>query len=195
MTGKNKELEWVITGGGPLVVIPSELAREWRGDSPPAGVTVPEGWLSGTDGIVTDYGRACDMDDSVSVGDYHSFWAVPVGGGRALLLDGETSTAAVPWGDGVVLLRDADVETEAQADELLAALPPDAWRESSYDLDLRDGRLFVFDAAYEGSPTAAEIAADGGVLDIPLEPGRYRVHHAAPGEPDTRIALLRLSRA
>jgi len=191
-------LECVVSQGGPLLAVPSELAGHWRGVLPPVGAAVPEGWAWGDGGVVCDYDRACDdMDDAVTVGDLVRTWSVPVGGGggRALVLDGELGTTAVPWEDGVVLLRDAPVETEAEAREIVAAVEPTAWRPSSHELDLSEGRLFVFDSAAEGAASAAGIDAEGGVLDLALKPGRYRAHYAAPGHPSgARLTLIRLTR-
>jgi hypothetical protein len=154
------ELEWVISNGGPILAIPCELAVHWRGTSPPMGVEVPAGWTWGDGGVVCDYDRACDdMEDSVLVGDSASTWSVPVAGGRALVMDGEMSTAAVAWEDGLVLLRYADVTT-----------------------------------VDEGAAIAAEIEADGGVLDVPIAPGRYRAWYATGIDPADRLTLIRLSR-
>lgn len=186
-------LRWVCSEGGPLLAIPSELASRWRGVLAPVGAAVPPGWTWGDGGVVCDYDRACDMEGTVSVGEFHSMWTVCVHGGCALLLDGETSTAALRWGEGVVLLRDVPIETEAQANEILAAVEPAAWSVLPHDLELREGRLFVFDSASEGAPTAAQIDPKGNVLDIALTPGRCRVDYAAPEHISSRLALIRLT--
>jgi len=156
---------------------------------------VPPGWTWGQGGVVCDYDRACDnMDDAVTVGDFVRSWTVPVAHGRALVLEGELSTSAVPFEDGIFLLRDAPIQTEAQAREILSAVDPSAWIASPHALDLREGRLFVFDSAWEGAPTADQIEAEGGVLDIQLKPGRYGVSYAAPAHPSgARLTLIRLS--
>jgi hypothetical protein len=189
-------LEWVVSNGGPILVIPKELASRWRGDQPPPGVAVPLGWTWGDGGVVCDYDRACDdLDDAVRPGDGFSAWSIPVDGGRALVLEGETATTAVPWADWIVLLRDAPIDSEAQARELLAAVPPGDWVPSSHELEVVDGCLFVFDAAYPGAPAADAIEADGGVLHVALAPGRYHVSYAAPAHPSgARVTLARLGR-
>lgn len=174
-----KHIECVVSGGGPIIAIPSELAQRWRGTLPPLGVTVPPGWTWGQGGILCDYDRACDdLHDVIEVGD-SSAWTVPIADGRALVLDGETSTAAVPWEDGVVLVRAPPFETEEEAREVLASITPQIWRASPHRLTLREGRLFVFDSAWEGASTSSAIGAEGGVLDIRIEPGRYGVTYAA----------------
>lgn len=189
-----KPIECVVSGGGPILVVPSELAGHWRGTLPPLGAAVPPGWTWGSGGVVCDYDRACDdVEDSVEVGD-SSAWTVPVADGRALVLDGEASTAAVHWQDGVVIVRVPPFETEEETRDALARMEPSAWTESPHTLDLREGRLFVFDSAYEGAPSSAAIGADGGVLDVSLTPGRYRVSYAAEPHPSGgTYPLIRLS--
>ncbi len=187
-----RDLTWICSDGGPILAISNELAAHWRGTSPPVGTEVPSGWTWGNGGIMCDYDRACEMDATVSVGEFHYSWSVAVADGHGLLLDGETSTTAVYWEDGVVLLRDAPITTEAQALEILSALEPTAWHALPYEIELGQGRLFVFDSAYEGALTAAQVDASGGILDVPLEPGMYRVLQAAPGPPFDRLALIHL---
>ncbi|MFO0614241.1 MAG: Imm21 family immunity protein [Polyangiaceae bacterium] len=190
-----KPIECVVSGGGPILVIPSDLSPLWRGTSPPVGAAVPPGWTWGTGGVVCDYDRACDdVEDPFDVGATVA-GTLPVGSGRALVLDGELSTAALPWGDGVMIVRTPPFDTEEAARAALATVDPAAFSTSAHVLETSGGRLFVFDSAYEGAAAAADIGADGGVLDVPLAPGRYRVDHAAlPHSAGGTFALLRLSR-
>lgn len=192
-----KHIECVVSGGGPIIAIPSELAQHWRGTLPPLGVAVPPGWTWGQGGIICDYDRACDdLHDAIEIGD-SSAWTVPVADGRALVLDGEASTAAVLWDDGVVLARVPPFESDEEALEALANVTPQIWRASPHSLRLREGRLFVFDSAWEGASTSSAIGAEGGVLDITLRAGRYCVAYAAQPYPTDRgtYPLIRLSPA
>lgn len=179
------------------MVLPRELAEHWRGTLPPLDVAAPPGWTWGQGGVRCDYDRACDdVDDAVEVGD-SSAWTVPVAEGRALVLDGEAATAAVAWEDGVVLVRLPPYTSEEAAREVLGRIAADRWRASAHRLDLREGRLFVFDAAWEGAPTSAAIRAEGGVLDLEVPAGRYDVSYAAEPYPDGygTYPLIRLVRS
>lgn len=188
------ELEWVFSQGGPLVAVPGELASTWRGVLPPAGVAVPPGWTWGTGGVVCDYDRACDdTGDEVTTGDSLGAWTVDVGCGRALVLEGETSTTSCPSGRDLVLLRNAAFETVEQAERFVAAIAPAQWLESTHELSLPGGRLLVFDAATPGATCTSGIDAEGGVLELLVEPGVYHLHYAAPVPPGDRLTLIRLS--
>ncbi|MFE6486320.1 Imm21 family immunity protein, partial [Streptomyces sp. NPDC057757] len=68
-------VEWVESGGGPLIAIPEIVLPFW----------------SGADGdeMYSDYDRACDVDGSIGL--------VPVGDTRALVLGDEpASTSFLP---------------------------------------------------------------------------------------------------
>lgn len=91
--------DWVASNGGPLIVLPLEIAHHWRGISPPPGVAASEGWIWGQpDGPVCDFDRACQVDDYVGM--------VDVGPGVGLVLgDDPMATTFLPSGDGGILLR------------------------------------------------------------------------------------------
>jgi hypothetical protein len=180
----------VITNGGPLIAVPIEHVAAWRGVSPPLGATVPEGWTWESGGVVCDYDRACTWpEEAISSDDGAATWDLPVGAGRALVLDGEVQTSAVPAEDGVVLVRNAGLATRAEVLALVAGVAE--WRPSPFSLDLAQGRLCVFDAAYAGAERAD---AEGGVLEADLVPGRYRVMIAWPAEPaGACVTLVRLT--
>jgi hypothetical protein len=59
--------KWVATGGGPLILVPVEVALHWRGtDGIGPSSEVWESW--GEDEFSgTDYGRACGVDDYLGV--------------------------------------------------------------------------------------------------------------------------------
>src|SRR5689334_17973405 len=79
-------MQWVESAGGPLIVVPLELAQSWRGIEAVPGDPV------------TDYDRACDVDDYLGV--------LEVGPGRGLVLGDEPMrTAFVPSADGGILVR------------------------------------------------------------------------------------------
>ncbi len=194
-TAGTAPLPWVATLGGPLLIIPATLAAAWRGTDPPldparARACAP-GWSLPE--APSDYDRAgLDLDD-VHVEEYESCGSLAVGDGRALVLDGETSTTGVGGPDGAVLLRGVAVATVADAHALIAQLDAEAaWRPTALRLDVGAGGLLAFDAAFPGAADPAAIAADQGVLHLALAPGRYAIRCAAG--PARRYAL-RFTRA
>jgi hypothetical protein len=98
-------INWVSTGGGPLVVIPVEIAHLWRGDG---GLGLPNGDLSLVWEAVktrTDYGRACGIDDYLGI--------LQVGPGRCLVFGDEPlATAFQSTQDGGIFVRWVHAESE-----------------------------------------------------------------------------------
>ena len=98
-------IKWVSTNGGPLVIIPVEIAHLWRGDG---GLGLPNGDLSlvwETVKTRTDYGRACGIEDYLGV--------LQVGPGRCLVFGDEPlATAFLPTQDGGIFVRWVHAESE-----------------------------------------------------------------------------------
>ncbi|MGW7406536.1 immunity 21 family protein [Streptomyces sp. NPDC054833] len=159
-------LEWVESGGGPLIAVPEAVLPFW----------------SGADGeeMDTDYDRACEVDGYVGL--------LPVGDSAALVLGDEpASTSFLP--DHGTFVRWSAANSE---DELLAGVPAalDAavWEdEVGWDIP---GPVVLFDSAWSGTDTAHQEH-----LRVPLEPGRYAVRaaYAQPG-PETWVGLVQLRR-
>lgn len=171
------------SGGGPVIVIPAELAHLWRGTLPPLGAVVPDGWTWGASGgPICDYDRACDPTDRQPTAN-GGFASLAIGPGQALILDGELVTTFLPHGPGAGILTRGDSD-EQPADP--AALPESAWRDCPLSTwTLTDGRLFMFDSAFAGDGDPARIAAFDGVGVIDLGPGRYQLTVASdPHEVD-----------
>ncbi|MFE7977395.1 immunity 21 family protein [Streptomyces shenzhenensis] len=159
-------VEWVESGGGPLIVVPEAVLPFWAG-------------ADGED-LATDYDRACEVDGYVGL--------LPVGDSAALVLGDEpASTSFLPDHDAFVRWSAAGSE-----DELLAGVPAalDAavWQnEVSWQVP---GPVVLFDSAWPGTATDRTEH-----LRVPLEPGRYTVRaaHAQPG-PETWLGLVQLRR-
>ncbi|MFF4548787.1 immunity 21 family protein [Streptomyces sp. NPDC001435] len=159
-------LEWVESGGGPLIAVPEAVLPFW----------------SGADGeeMDTDYDRACEVDGYVGL--------LPVGDSAALVLGDEpASTSFLP--DHGTFVRWSAANSE---DELLAGVPAalDAavWEdEVGWDIP---GPVVLFDSAWSGTDTVHQEH-----LRVPLEPGRYAVRaaYAQPG-PETWVGLVQLRR-
>ncbi|MEU8788416.1 immunity 21 family protein [Streptomyces sp. NPDC048643] len=159
-------VEWVESGGGPLIAIPEAVLPFW----------------SGADGdeMSSDYDRACDVEGFIGL--------VPVGDSRALVLGDEpASTSYLP--EHGVFVRWSAAESE---DELLAVVPA-AIATAVWDPEVQwnvPGPVVLFDAAWPGS---ASERTDH--LKVALAPGRYGVRAAQvePG-PETWVGLVKLRR-
>jgi hypothetical protein len=182
-------LPWVCTLGGPLLIIPADLAALWRGNDPPldasAALKMAPRWTAG--GVPSDYDRACDTLEDIHVEEYEACGRIPVGEGSALVLDLESSTAGLLWRDGAVLVRGLECETEEDAKAFLDQVA--AWRPTKLRLVIGARGLLAFDAAFPGHEDPEKIEADYGVLHLALPPGRYRASCCAI--PAERIYLLR----
>lgn len=183
---------WTISGGGPIVVIPAELAAQWRGVLAPVGAVVPPGWTWGdAGGPECDYDRACDPPVKTVTG-YAGFGWVAVGDQSVLILDAEIPTFFEATATGGYLVRHGAHPDEADADP--THVPEEAWHQLGdvEAITLVDGRLFMFDAAGTGAADPAEAHANDGVGVITLGPGRYRIEVATtPQEMD----FVRFTRA
>ncbi|WND38829.1 immunity 21 family protein [Streptomyces sp. BB1-1-1] len=159
-------VEWVESGGGPLVAVPETVLPFW----------------TGADGEETDsdYDRACEIDGHVGL--------LPVGDCAALVLGDEpASTAYLPDHGTFVRWCAADSEDEVLAG-VPAALDAAEWEpEVSWQVP---GPVLLFDAAWPG--TACDRADH---VRVALAPGRYAVRAAEvrPG-PETWLNVVQLRR-
>jgi len=173
------KLQETCSGGGPVIAIPAELAATWRGTLPPKDADVPEGWVWGDGGVTCDYDRACEHVNDKIATEYGAVGWLPVGEGRALVLDLELITAVMPITDGLLIIRNYEGEpTLESAGKLLEAVLEDAWKEFPQTITLPSGRLFLFDSAFEGAENPAHIIADEGVAIAETGAGEYRVEVA-----------------
>ncbi|MEG8274690.1 immunity 21 family protein [Streptomyces sp. AHA2] len=157
-------VEWVESGGGPLIAVPETVLPFW----------------AGADGEETasDYDRACEVDGQAGL--------LPVGDGTALVLGDEPAATAYLPGPGL-FVRWCAADSE---EELLASVPSaSATAEWGPELAWKvPGPVRLFDAAWPGTAIA-----DTGQVRIALEPGTYGVRAARvrPG-PETWLDLVRL---
>ncbi|MDG9715712.1 immunity 21 family protein [Streptomyces sp. DH24] len=159
-------VEWVDSGGGPLVAVPETVLPFW----------------TGADGEETasDYDRACEVDGHVGL--------LPVGDCTALVFGDEpASTAFLP--DHGAFVRWSAADSEA---ELLGSVP-EALRVADWSPEVRwnvPGPVRLFDAAWPGTADAGT-----GHVRIALDPGHYAVRaaHVQPG-PETWLGLVHLRR-
>jgi hypothetical protein len=158
-------VEWVESGGGPLIAVPEVVLPFWTG--------------ADGDELAPDYDRACEVDGSAGL--------LPVGNATALVLgDDPAATAYLPEHGTFVRWFAGDSERELLA-RVPAALDTAVW---GSEVRWRvPGAVVLFDAARPG-----ERSTKAGHLRIALDPGRYAVR-AAHVEPDPRtwIGLVRLT--
>lgn len=166
------------SGGGPVIAIPAELAPLWRGVLAPLEVTPPPSWSWGDAcDFLCDYDRICEPDLYTSPTDYGGLGFIQVGDGQALALDCEILTEAVLRDDGCFIVRNP--VDELPTERILAAASGQGFRPVG-ELSLQDGRLFIFDSAFEGYANPEAIEADDGVVVIAPGPGRYQVLLSSP---------------
>ncbi|MFE0812426.1 immunity 21 family protein [Streptomyces sp. NPDC058794] len=159
-------VEWVESGGGPLIAVPETVLPFWTG-------------ADGGD-TASDYDRACEVDGHVGL--------LPVGDSTALVLGDEPASTAYLAGHGTfVRWCAADSEEEALAGVAEALDTADWGPEVSWHVP---GSVLLFDAAWPG--TACDRADH---VRVALDPGRYAVRAAEvrPG-PETWLTVVRLRR-
>lgn len=159
-------VEWVESGGGPLVVVPEAVLSSWSG--------------ADSEESVTDYDRACGVAGYAGL--------VAVGQAQALVLcDDPASTSFIP--EHGLFVRWCAAESE---EELLgsvdAALAGAVW-EPGQHWDV-PGPAVLFDSAWPGDELEPE-----NHLRVELGPGRYSVRSAyVEPNPQTWLSLVQLRR-
>jgi hypothetical protein len=159
-------LEWVESGGGPLIAVPETVLPFWAG--------------ADSEELDTDYDRACEVDGYVGL--------LPVGDSAALVL-GDEPAATTYLADQSTFVRWSAANSEG---ELLAgaraALGTAVWGN-----ELRwhvPGPVVLFDSAWPGTGADREEH-----LRVPLEAGTYGVRAAyVQPEPETWVGLVQLRR-
>jgi Immunity protein 21 len=184
------EMQWVQSGGGPLIVIPVEIAHLWRGIG---GLGLPNGDLSMVWETVrdhTDYGRACGVDDYLGV--------LKVGHGDCLVFGDEPlETAFQPTEDGGIFVRWVHAQQEEDVVRAVQVVPEDVWQPSPHMFHVRRGGLLLFDSACPGDDLPSpRIEGVVSWMRVPVPGGTYEVD-TADYEPDdhTRVILHRLRRS
>lgn len=189
MRRNGPELNWVVSTGGPLLLVPGEHLPLWGGVEPPADGRRIEAQFrfNGPDEPATDYDRACDVSMAGYVG------LLDIGTGQGLVLgDDSNSTAWQPAAaasaggndTGGLLIRWVYADREADIIAALAHVPQTAWRDEGLVLSVGHEPLYLLDAACPGS----ELEGDSS-MTIHLPPGRYAIA-TAEYEPNSHTSLL-----
>ncbi|MDT9700776.1 immunity 21 family protein [Streptomyces sp. P17] len=157
-------VQWVESGGGPLIAVPETVLPFWAG--------------ADGDETASDYDRACELDGPVGL--------LPVGDSAALVLGDEpASTAYLP--DHGTFVRWCAADSEA---DLLSGVPT-ALATAEWGEEMRwkvPGPVLLFDSAWPGTETG-----QADPLRVALAPGPYAVRAAwvRPG-PETWLGLVLL---
>lgn len=183
------KLMWVISGGGPLLLLPERLADSWSGINPTKD-PLNDARFRWNPRMATpsDYDRACDVKEPVALFD--------IGSGFGLVFTGEGDVTAtwLPFADqpgGVVALpRYADgVDATGR---FLADNSEAEFVTTGLVLPHTGGVVTLFDSAYP--PAQPSKHFDANSLRFRLRAGRYIVTAAAyNAEQDTHIDLIRLT--
>lgn len=160
-------MDWVESGGGPLLAAPASQLARWEGATDDEGPE--ETW--------GDYGRACAIDGYIGL--------VGIGGGQGLVLGDEPATTTyLP--DERLFVRWAAADSESElVDAARHAVHGVEWQEE-LDWDV-DGAVVLFDSAWPGATPEP-----GNHLNIDLPPGRYRVRAADKRDDRNRMILVQL---
>jgi hypothetical protein len=207
-------VKWILSAGGPLIVLPEKLLEEWMGALLPCVgkqkpiLITPRGSFCYDDKNwkTSDYGRACYRN-----GESQGF--ISVGTGKGLVLethfidDNPVTWWALPNGGLLIQCNFGDYSnTEASAIEVFMRHPNMSWEDSgaverAYGLrsltwrmtgtwELLGDALILFDSALAG------LGLKEDYLRIPCEAGIYEVMTAANVDfgNDTELTLHRLIR-
>lgn len=165
MKGTMKTLPFASSYGGPVVVLPAEVAPHWLGLSDD-----------------TFYKLFLDRCSKVRRTEYGGFATMELAGSLALIFDGEIHTSWLQEPEGGTFIREGCTHTPAAARALVASVSADAWKRFA-TLDLTDGRLIALDSALAAGDLGAADASNG-IIEARLAPGRYLVELAALGGTD-----------
>jgi len=165
------------SGGGPIIALPSEIAADWRGTFPPLGIEVPEGWRWGSTKpyIECDYDRACDQYTDPQRFGYDHFGMLNVSTHKALIFTMEQVISFVRNEQGGIIIGNYREYDSINND--IAAVQAQDWNLYSHNIELKEGKLFIFDSAFEGYANPEAIRAFENVVLAEMEPGTYSIYH------------------
>jgi hypothetical protein len=146
------------TDGGPLVLLPREVADAWGGTSPDG---------SGTTEPSSAYDRACAASDAGQGN-------VVVAGTCALVLRAEAVEVA-SLADGRWVL--VALGTALQVEEALSV--PQAWESTGLALEFGESGALLLDAAQS---VESARTVEGASVELAMAPGRYDVSALSDGQ-------------
>ena len=174
--------------GGPLLVLPQDAEAAWEGSDPPRdGCTVVAVSRAGnSNGVATDYDRACDIDpESPGTLDVGNSWGLVLGTAAAqsaLCLPGN-----IPGEFYLVGIETADDSSPTRLRRLAATQPSAAWRPLRLQAPVGPNGLLLAHAACRPAEVRELPALDppgtedslgaliGDGLRYPAPPGTYTI--------------------
>jgi Immunity protein 21 len=184
-------ITWVNSLGGPLIVIPAEIAHHWRGIETTLPATGDPATIRDAVLKSSDYSRACSVDGYLGV--------LEVGPGECLVLgDDPMQTAILPTIDGGLIVRWMYAESEEELLRAVRPVPEDVWEQTPHRLLVGSGGLLVFDSVYSGDdlPSTCGEGANVSWIKVPVQMGTYEVDTADYQPNDsTRLILHRVRRS
>ena len=186
MNGANR-LEWISTGGGPLLLIPQKSLTLWEGSHKPSAGRVVEAkfrWHS-PDDPATDYDRAVDLSLSADLA------ILELGSDNAIVLGDEPSSTS--WwpinAENGLIVRRIYAENDDAIISCLNKIPREIWESTNIAFNVPDCPLIIFDSAYPGS------LIEDNCLIFSISEGVYSIETCffRPDD-ETGLVLHRLSR-
>lgn len=158
-------LAWIESAGGPLLLLEENLLPFWRG------------CFSDSDDALTDYDRACDVNDYIG--------AIDVNSRQAIILGDEPLSTA--WWSSAnkkqsFLVRWDYAENETAVIESLKNLPKISWQKTDIEFQVKEGKLILFDSACSGSDV-------DDCLRIEIQKARYSIE-TLHYKPDNQTSLI-----
>jgi hypothetical protein len=151
------EFDYLACDGGPHLVLPKELSKNWKGTGSILGAINP----------FSDYRKACDAVSSQQMA------LISVGAGQAMVLADPPLSAwgrsPEGWIDIYYLNAWADTNTDAMIKRAVAVTPTSAMTDTGKPMTLKESGLILLFAGDSPGNTAY------GENAIPIAPGTYRI--------------------
>lgn len=156
--------KWVESDGGPLILLEKDSSNLWRGHSK-------------IDQQITDYDRACQIEDYLGLLD--------VGNSKALVLNDEPLSTAY-WkisSEIGVFVRWVYAKHENEIPNILVQAPEiDSWEKTGIRITFSTENFILFDSAYKAGESEAS-------LFLQLSKGEY-VIKTLLFEPNDEFSLI-----
>ena len=169
MTTNNKKkfLPFASSNGGPVIVIPSNVVKNW-------GLN-PENIVGGY-GSHPDYDKACESEDN-QYSPYGGIGWVEVAGKTALVLNAEITTQFIQTNKNTGIFYRQGI-TDITAQDILnkiAKISEEDWKAYPQEIDLTSGKFFAFDSAYTGEELFTGYFNDAQAMECEINPGVYSI--------------------
>jgi hypothetical protein len=159
----DEPLPSTVGSGGPLIVVPAEIAPRWC-SGPDIGIY----------GSHEDYDRACHPNDWIPT-EFRGLGWVEVDGAAALDLDCYTQYLRLGLDEGVLYRAGSDEVTEWDIRSALRRVDEGAWKRLDQSFSLASGYFLAFDSAFPGAKALEDFNGGAFAIECELAPGSYQV--------------------